>query len=99
MNKLEFIHKLLTDLLTMKNRIEKKLQEKFHPSFLEVKNNSHLHSGHIGDDGSGETHFAITIKSAEFEGLNKVQAHRKINEIVKDEMARGLHALEIKILS
>lgn len=82
----------------MKKRIEEKLSEKFCPSFLEVKNNSNLHKGHAGDDGSGETHFAITIKSQELQNLSKVAAHRKINEIIKDEFSKGLHALEIKII-
>ena len=82
----------------MKKRIEEKLREKFQPSFLEVKNNSGQHRGHSGDNGSGETHFAIVIAAAELQKLNKVAAHRKINEIIKEEFAKGLHALEIKII-
>jgi BolA protein len=82
----------------MKKRIEEKLNERLHPSFIEVKNNSNLHKGHIGDDDSGETHFAITIKSEELQNISKVAAHRKINEIIKEEFSKGLHALEIKII-
>ena len=81
----------------MKERIEKKLKENLRPKFLEVKNNSPLHSGHLGDDGSGETHFKVTIESEDLKKLNQIQAHRKINELVKDEFAKGLHALEIKL--
>jgi BolA protein len=80
----------------MKKRIEEKLREKLNPSFLEVKNNSHLHAGHIESDDSGETHFAIIITSEELKNLSKVAAHRKVNEVVKDEFLKGLHALEIK---
>ena len=83
----------------MKKRIEEKLQEKLQPSFLEVKNNSNQNRGNLGDDGSGETHFAIAIAAEELQKLSKVQAHRKINEIIKDEFSKGLHALEIKIIS
>lgn len=82
----------------MKKRIEEKLQENFQPQFLEVKNNSHLHHGHLGDDGSGETHFAVIIEADELGGISKVQAHRKINSLLKDEFAQGMHALEIKIV-
>jgi BolA protein len=82
----------------MKNRIEKKLTESLHPEILEVKNNSHLHQGHLGDDGSGETHFIISVKADSLENLNKVAAHRKINSLLSDEFKSGLHALEIKIL-
>ncbi len=82
----------------MKKRIEEKLREKLQPSFLEVKNNSNQHRGHLGDDGSGETHFAIVIAAEELQKLSKVAAHRKINEIIKNEFVEGLHALEIKLL-
>lgn len=83
----------------MKQRIEGKLRKNFHPQFLEVKNNSHLHHGHLGDDGSGETHFAVIIEAEELGKVSKVQAHRKINALLKDEFAQGMHALEIKINS
>jgi len=82
----------------MKKRIEESLQKNLQPKFLEVKNNSHQHSGHLGDDGSGETHFAVIVESEDLQKLNKVQAHRKINGLLKDEFKNGLHALEIKIL-
>ena len=68
-------------------------------NLLEVVNNSAMHKGHLGDDGSGETHFLIKINSIELNDLNRVQAHRKINDIVKEEFNNGLHALEIKILT
>jgi BolA protein len=83
----------------VKQRIEKTLTENLQPSFLEVKNNSAQHYGHLGDDGSGETHFAIEITAAELKILNAVAAHRKINALLKSEFDKGLHALEIKIIS
>ncbi len=82
----------------MKQRIEKILQENLQPQFLEVKNNSHLHAGHSGDNGTGETHFAIIIEAQELKNLSRVNAQRKINQLLKDEFARGIHALEIKVL-
>lgn len=81
----------------MKQRIEKKLTEKFSPQFLQVINNSNLHAGHLGDDGSGETHFMIKINSESLVKLRRVEAHRKINEALKEEFSAGLHALEIRI--
>jgi len=82
----------------MKQRIENILEKNLQPSFLEVKNNSHLHAGHLGDDGSGETHFAIKISADDLNDLSAIQAHRKINSLLKDEFGKGLHALEIKVL-
>lgn len=83
----------------MKRRIEENLQKNLRPKFLEVKNNSHLHQGHAGHDGSGETHFAVLIESSELQNLSRVAAHRKVMELLKDEFAAGLHALELKVRS
>lgn len=82
----------------MKQRIEDKLQENLDIEFLNIINNSHLHKGHLGDDGSGETHFKVIISAKEFVGLSRVKKHQKINNILADEFNKGLHALEIKIL-
>jgi stress-induced morphogen len=83
----------------MKHRIEEKLQKNLNPNFLEVKNNSHLHAGHMGDNGTGETHFAVLITAEELKNISAVNAHRKVNSLLKDEFEKGLHALEIKIVN
>lgn len=82
----------------MKEIIVEKLINNLHPNVLEVINNSHLHSGHLGDDGSGETHFAIKISAEDLKNLSAVQAHRKINRILQEEFKMGMHALEIRVL-
>ncbi len=82
----------------MKERIIEKLKKNLQPNFLEVKNNSYLHKGHSGDNGTNETHFAIEIAAEKFVGLNKVSAHRRVNQLLKDEFNNGMHALEIKIV-
>ncbi len=83
----------------MKERIIKKLSQNLTISNLQVINQSHLHKGHLGDDGSGETHFEIVVSAEEFIGKNKVQNHRTINDLLKDEFKKnGLHALSIKII-
>jgi BolA protein len=81
----------------MKQRIEKNIGDSLGYEFLEIENKSHLHQGHLGDDGSGETHFKVIIKSAELKNLGKIAAHRKINALLKDEFKNGLHALEIEV--
>ncbi len=82
----------------MKQRIERKLIEAFQPKILEVINNSKLHAGHLGDDGSGETHFAIKIASDDLINLSRVNAHRKINKSLEEEFKKGLHALEVEVI-
>ena len=84
----------------MKERITKKLSESLTIKNLEVINKSHLHQGHLGDDGSGETHFDIIIDANEFTDKPLVSNHRQINNLLKGEFEKnGLHALSIKVVS
>jgi BolA protein len=92
-----FFQQFVNSFFNMKKRIEEKLQKNLNPKFLEVKNNSHLHAGHSGDNGSGETHFAIVIESDELSGMSRVGAHRRVNQILKEEFGVGLHALELVV--
>lgn len=81
----------------MQQRIEDKIKNNIKLEFLTVENKSHLHQGHLGDDGSGETHFRVIVGSKELNDLGKIAAHRRINSLLKEEFSGGLHALEIKI--
>lgn len=81
---------------SMQTRIETKLQDAFSPLSLEVINESHLHAGHSGDDGSGESHWCVVIKSAAFDGVPRVERDRMVYRALADEM-KIIHALTIKI--
>jgi BolA protein len=82
----------------MKERIIRKIEDNLKPDLLEVKNNSYLHKGHLGDNGTFETHFEVIISSKSLKNLSKINAHRKINQLLKEEFEKGLHALEIKVI-
>lgn len=79
--------------------IEKKLREALNPVHFEVKNDSAKHAGHAGDDGSGQTHYRVTIVSSTFDGKSRVERHRMIHDLLEEEFATGLHALVLKALS
>lgn len=82
--------------MSLQMQIEKKISDALAPEHLEVINESHLHAGHQpGFDGKGESHLRIRIVASAFNGVNRVMRHRKINELLKDELERGLHALAI----
>lgn len=72
------------------------------PTVLRVTNDSAKHRSHVEHLGSagftGETHYKIEIFSPEFVGLSRIEIHRKVNDLLKDEFNSGLHALEIKIV-
>ena len=83
----------------MKERIIKKLSTNLTIKKLEVINKSNLHIGHFGDDGSGETHFELTIQAKEFIDRPSIFAHRQINNLLKNEFEKnGLHALSINVV-
>jgi BolA protein len=83
----------------MEETIRRKLAESLNPSVLEVVNESHLHAGHAGDDGSGETHFRVKVVSAAFSSMTRVEMQRLVYEILKMEMGIGIHALSINALA
>jgi len=89
----------MTDfIMTMEEKIYSKLQKELSPTQLEVINESALHAGHAGDDGSGQSHFRIVIQSDQLDEFNRIQRHRRIHDILKHEMP-FIHALSIDFLS
>ena len=88
----------MTDLATapLASIIATRLAAALDPTHLEVINDSHHHAGHMGDDGTGESHFTVVVESPAFEGLNRVQRQRLINTALADLLATRIHALAIK---
>ncbi|MEO0344558.1 MAG: BolA family protein [Pseudomonadota bacterium] len=83
----------------MRDLIETKLQNAFSPSVLEVVDESSLHEGHAGARPGGNTHFRVHMKSAAFDGLNRVQMQRVVMAELKEEFDKGLHALALHLSS
>jgi BolA family transcriptional regulator, general stress-responsive regulator len=80
------------------NQIEMEalLAAAFAPTMLIVTNDSAKHSGHSGDDGSGESHFTVEIESAVFGGQSRVNRQRMVNKALGDLPGQRVHALAIK---
>ncbi|MHA6723832.1 BolA family protein [Sphingomonas sp. RS2018] len=91
----------MTDLATapLDQIIAARLTDALAPSHLVVNNDSHQHAGHMGDDGTGETHFSVEIESARFAGLNRVACQRLVNHALADLLATRIHALAIRARS
>jgi len=75
------------------------LTEALAPEVLEVRNDSAKHAGHAGDDGSGESHFSLVIRSAALEGKSRIAQHRAIHEALGKDMMTRIHALAITVRS
>ncbi len=86
--------------MSRKSRIEHALEHAFAPSYLEVEDDSAAHAGHLSHHGGagqgGETHFRVTITAKAFAGTTRIARHRLINDVLKAELASGLHALQIE---
>lgn len=82
--------------MTVRDRITGKLTEAFHPTALDVVDESHLHKGHAGHRPEGETHFRIRIVAPAFAGMGRVAVHRRIYAVLDEEIQAGVHALAIE---
>ena len=88
----------MTDLasLPLADQIAARLIAALDPTELHVSNDSAQHRGHLGDDGTGESHFTVTIVSPRFEGLNRVARQRLVNQALAELLATRIHALAIR---
>ncbi len=84
--------------MNRKKRISEILKKKLENFEFEVNDNSFLHKGHNNFDGKGETHIQIVLINKTNIKFNRLDIHRKINEVLGNEYNSGLHSLEIKII-
>lgn len=82
--------------MTVQDTIEQKLRAALAPSQMTVVNESHLHHGHTGSPGTGDSHFRVEIVSERFHGASRIERHRMVNDILAEELAGPIHALAIR---
>ena len=78
-------------------RIKNILEKNFNHHTIVVIDNSHLHKGHNNFDGLLETHIAILLKKKTKIKISRLEIHKIINSLLKEEFNKGLHSLEIRI--
>lgn len=79
------------------SRIRNALEAHLAPTALEIIDESGRHAGHAGARPEGETHFRVRATSAAFAGLSRVKRHQLVHDALKEEFARGLHALALEL--
>jgi len=67
----------------------------FHPSSLQVDDESWKHAGHAGAKEHGGGHFVIHITAAIFADQPRIACHRMVNKALKNEFGPTIHALSI----
>lgn len=73
--------------------IEQLIKEKLNPEVLIVEDESNQHHVPKG----AQTHFKVIAVSAQFEHLKRVDRHKILNELLKNEFETGLHALSMHL--
>jgi BolA protein len=81
--------------MTIQQRIEKKLFERFGPLHLDVNNESDMHNVPEGS----ESHFRVVLVSAQFENQSLIKRHRAVNAILGEELAGQIHALALHTMT
>ncbi len=76
--------------------IKEKIRNNIQVSKIEIIDNTHIHKRHKSFNKS-KLHLKIMIESDFLKSFNKVDSHKKIISLLKDEIKTKIHSLEIKI--
>ena len=79
-------------------RIESILKKYFLEFGINIIDNSHSHKGHNNFNGNNETHIIVELRKNLGSKVNRLEVHKKINSLLKQEFEKGLHSLQIKIV-
>jgi len=77
--------------MIVQQEIETKLEAQFSPLFLDVANESHMHSV----PANSETHFRVVLVSEAFEGLRQVPRHQQVYAQLSAQLEGPVHALAL----
>lgn len=80
----------------VESEMNQRLAVAFPDARFSISNDSAMHSGHMGDNGTGESHFSLTIESPAFAGLNRVARQRLVNHALAELLKERVHALTIR---
>lgn len=82
-----------------RSKIEKIIKEAFEPYYFSVLDVSEEHRGHLSFQENVESHFEIVIVSKIFNNKSKIDRHRMVNQILKEEYLSDLHSVTIRALT
>lgn len=85
--------------MTIEEQIRQKIEQGIAPESLKVVNQSHLHKGHAGDDGSGESHFKLEVVWGGFSAYSRIERERHVHSIMGKELLAKIHALQVFCLT
>lgn len=81
-------------------QLKEKLIRELDAAHVEIEDDSWKHAGHREvKPGMEATHLTITVVSPKFDGINLIDQHRMVHEVLKEARERHLHALQLKTLT
>ena len=83
-------------MMSFLEEVKEKINDKLNPEEISLIDNSSLHVKHKSFE-QGKYHIKLIIKSTKLKKLKKIEAHKIIFSILKDEIINKIHALEIEI--
>ncbi|MCH1429782.1 MAG: BolA/IbaG family iron-sulfur metabolism protein [Chlamydiales bacterium] len=83
-------------IVSVKEIIEKRLEEAFKPSSLELIDVSYEHAGHKTQH-RGAMHFKLNISSKQFKSVSPLQRQRLILNTIKDLMPMPVHSITMNV--
>ena len=85
------------EMTTFLEKVKEKIGKKLSLEEISIIDKSNLHTKHKSFDSS-KFYFKLIIKSEQLKNMKKIDAHKAIFSILKDEMKNKIHALEIEIV-
>ncbi|MFQ6553387.1 BolA family protein [Aestuariibius insulae] len=83
--------------MAVADEIEARLVAEWPGAEVSVRNDSTSHAGHMGDDGSGESHFHVTIAAPALGDMSRVARHRAVHAALGPDLIGRIHALALDI--
>jgi BolA protein len=77
--------------------LEDKLKKNFTINNLKIEDKSFLHKKHK-NFSKDKFYIMLTIESLELKKMSSLEANRKIYTVLKEEMNRSIHSLQIIII-
>jgi BolA protein len=83
--------------MTVIETVREKLTRELSAEHIDIIDNTWMHKGHAA--AQGRSHLHITIVSPAFQGVSLLDRHRKVHQVLSEEMGPLIHALELKTLA
>ena len=83
--------------MTLKESINKKINDQLKPSFFKIINFSDQHKNHYVGENNDTSHIKLIIVSELFDGHSRIERERIVHNILKEEIIKEIHSIRLKL--